>query len=193
MGGEINLERNFFEMYWSYYLSIERMIKNTSRYVCPSKFNKNTYSDEFMKIILLSCSEIDSILKLICKENNVVLKDKEYNMSIYAKVLEKQANIRQQSFSPKCETSNMSDAFICVPFEMLDSHKRYAGLKWWEDYQKLKHNRLDNAEVGNLKNAVYAITAHYILLRTMMDLLPENSGKEYVKKEYWSDYLVICV
>ncbi len=193
MVGEVILERCTFEMYWSYYLSIERMMKNTSQYVCPSKFNRNTYSDEFMKIILLSCSEIDSILKLICKENNVVLKDKEYNMSVYAKVLEKQADIRQQSFSPKCATSSINDFFICIPFEMLDSNKRYAGLKWWEDYQKLKHNRLDNAELGNLENAVLAITAHYILLRIMMDMLPENSGREYVKKEYWSDYLVICI
>ena len=44
-----------------------------------------------------------------------------------------------------------------------------------------------------MENAVCAITAHYILLRIMMDMLPENSGKEYVKKEYWSDYLVICI
>ena len=61
------------------------MMKNTSQYACPSKQNKNTYSDEFMKIILLSCSEIDSILKVICKENNVMLKDKDYNMYEYAK------------------------------------------------------------------------------------------------------------
>ena len=74
------LERNTFEMYWSYYLSIEKMMKNTSQYVTPSKQNSNTYSDEFMKIILLSCSEIDSILKVICKENGVVLDDKIYNM-----------------------------------------------------------------------------------------------------------------
>ncbi len=193
MGGGINLERNIFEMYWSYYLSIEKMMKNTSQYVCPSKFNKNTYSDEFMKIILLSCSEIDSILKLICKENNVVLNDREYNMSVYAKVLVNQGDIKKQAFSPKCATSSMNDFFICLPFETLDGNKKYAGLKWWEDYQKLKHNRLENAEAGNLENAVCAITAHYILLRIMMDMLPENSGKEYVKKEYWSDYLVICI
>ena len=187
------MERNTFEMYWSYYLSIEKMMKNTSQYVCPSKFNKNTYSDEFMKIILLSCSEIDSILKLICKENNVVLNDREYNMSVYAKVLENQDNIKKQAFSPKCATSSMNDFFICLPFETLDGNKKCAGLKWWEDYQKLKHNRLENAGAGNLENAVCAITAHYILLRIMMDMLPENSGKEYVKKEYWSDYLVICI
>ena len=187
------MERNTFEMYWSYYLSIEKMMKITSQYVCPSELNKNAYSDEFMKIILLSCSEIDSILKVICRENNVLLEDRKYNMSIYAKTLLSQKDIKDMAYSPQCATSSANKGIICFPFKDLDDKKLHAGLTWWKDYQKLKHNRLDNAELGNLENAVYAITAHYILLRILMDMLPENSGREYVKEKYWSDYLVICI
>jgi len=187
------VERNTFEMYWRYYLSIEKMMSNTAQYVCPSKMNENTYSDEFMKIILLSCSEIDSILKIICKENNVVLKDRKYNMSEYAKILINQDNIKESAYSPECATASIDDGIICFPFEDLDTTKPYAGLQWWEDYQKLKHDRLKNAELGNLKNAVYAITAHYVLLRILMNMLSEDSGREYVKEKYWSDYLIICV
>ena len=187
------MERNTFEMYWSYYLSIEKMMKITSQYVCPSERNKNTYSDEFMKIILLSCSEIDSILKVICKENNILLEDRKYNMSVYSKILLKQKDIKEMAYSPECATSSINDGIICFPFKDLDDKKLHAGLTWWRDYQKLKHNRLDNAELGNLENAVCAITAHYILLRIFMDMLPENSGREYVKEKYWSDYLVICI
>lgn len=187
------MERSTFEMYWRYYLSIEKMMKNTSQYVCPSKQNKNTYSDEFMKIILLSCSEIDSILKVICKENNVILKDKDYNMYEYAKVLEKQDDIKDWAFSPVCDTSNRDESFVYFPFKNLNPQKPYAGLSWWESYQKLKHNRVENAIIGNLENAVYAITAHFVLLRLLMEFLTERSSREYVQKEYWSDYLVICV
>lgn len=187
------MERITFEMYWRYYLSIEKMMKTTSQYVCPSEHNKNTYSDEFMKIILLSCSEIDSILKVICKEENIILEDRKYNMSVYSKILLKQTDIKEMAYSPECATSGINDGIICFPFKELDENKPYAGLTWWEDYQKLKHNRLDNAEIGNLENAVYAITAHYILLRILMDMLPKNSGREYVKDKYWSDYLMICI
>ena len=187
------MERSNFEMYWRYYLSIEKMMTNTSQYVCPSKQNKNTYSDEFMKIILLSCSEIDSILKVICKENNVILKDKDYNMYEYARVLEKQDGIKDRAFSPVCDTSSRDKFFVCLPFKNLDSQKPYAGLSWWEAYQKLKHNRVENAIIGNLENAVYAITAHFVLLRLLMGFLTERMSREYVQKEYWSDYLVICV
>ena len=69
------LDRTRFEYYWSYYLSIERMLEDTRRFVATSDENKNTYSDEFAKIILLSCSEIDSILKIICKLKGVEKKD----------------------------------------------------------------------------------------------------------------------
>jgi len=180
-------------MYWSYYLSIEKMMKNTSQYVCPSKNNRYTYSDEFMKIILLSCSEIDSILKVICKENNVLLDDKKYNMSVYSKVLLEQDDIKGWAFSPECSTSSRGGGIICFPFKDLNTDKPYGGLSWWKDYQKLKHNRLDNAEVGNLENAVYAITAHFILLRILMESLSEKSGRDYVIEKYWSDYLIICI
>ena len=73
------------------------MMKITSQYVCPSELNKNAYSDEIMKIILLSCSEIDSILKVICRENNVLLEDRKYNMSIYAKTLSSQKDIKDMA------------------------------------------------------------------------------------------------
>ena len=58
---------------------------------------------------------------------------------------------------------------------------------------KIKHIRVENAIIGNLENAVYAITAHFVLLRLLMGFLTERMSREYVQKEYWSDYLVICV
>ena len=187
------MERNRFEMYWRYYLSIEKMMKNTSQYVCPSYLNEKTYSDEFIKIILLSCSKIDSILKVIYREKNLHFDDKKYNMSVYAKALLKYDNIKEITYSPECDTSRIDQGILCCPFNDLDEMKPYAALSWWEDYQKLKHNRLENVEVGNLRNAVFAVTAHYILLRLLMEMLSEHSGKEYVLKHYWSNYLIVCL
>lgn len=187
------MERARFEMYWSYYMSVEKMLKNTSQYVSPSKLNENTYSDEFMKIILLSCSEIDSLLKVLCKHKNVNIDDKKYNMSVYAKVLLQYEMIKEMAYSPEHTTSINEKSIIMFPFKELSEKETYGGLSWWKDYQKLKHNRLENAERGTLKNAVAAISAHYIILRLLMDTLSESSGREYVKEHYWSDYLIICV
>ena len=53
------MSRDRFEIYWGYYLSIEKLLENTRQYMSPSYDNKDIYSDEFSKIILLSYSEVD--------------------------------------------------------------------------------------------------------------------------------------
>lgn len=82
------MERNTFEMHWSYYLSIEDMLQKTNQYLTYSANNQNTYSDEFTKVILLSCSEVDSLLKKLCEYKNISKKGKYYTMASYAIALQ---------------------------------------------------------------------------------------------------------
>lgn len=187
------LDRTKFEYYWSYYLSIEKMLKDTSRFVASSYENKNTYSDEFAKIILLSCSEIDSILKIICKLKGVEKKDNEYNMKIYVQVLSEIEDIKEIAYSPYPSTYIDERSLIVFPFKEIDKNKKYGGLSWWNTYQALKHNRLESAEKGNLYNAVSAVAAHYILMRTLIEFLYDYDGKEYVKEHNLSEYFIPCV
>ncbi|MGN0363652.1 MAG: hypothetical protein ACI4ET_12510 [Bilifractor sp.] len=187
------MERMRFEMYWSYYISIENMLKKTSQFVSPSKENEKTYSDEFAKIILLSCSEIDSILKLLCELNGIIRDEKKYNMNIYVEAISKIRMVTELAYTPKLYTSANEISLVVFPFKNLKMDKPYAGLDWWKDYQSIKHNRIENAECGNLYNAVSAVSAHYILVRALIEFLNENDGKEYVRRHNWSDYLIPCV
>ena len=187
------LDRTRFEYYWSYYLSIERMLEDTRRFVAASDENKNTYSDEFAKIILLSCSEIDSILKIICKLKGVEKKDSEYNMKVYVQVLSEVKNIREMAYSPDLSTYINEKSLIAYPFKEMDNYKKYGGLEWWSAYQALKHNRLESATVGNLYNAVSSVVAHYILIRILIEFLRDYDGKEYVDKHNISEYFIPCV
>lgn len=52
---------------WSYFLTLEQDLHNTSRFVEHCDSNFKTYSFEFYKIIQLSCAEIDSTLKELCR------------------------------------------------------------------------------------------------------------------------------
>jgi len=187
----VMLDRIRFEFYWSYYLSIEKMLRNTSQYVSPSRENKDTYSDEFAKIILLSCSEIDSILKSICKCKGIHLADKKYNMAVYAKVLVDFEEIKEIAYCPSANTSIKEKGLAVYPFKDLDKDKKWGNLNWWESYQLLKHNRIDNAERANLHNAVFSTSAYYMLLRLLIDFLDENSEtKDYINKHSVSEYLL---
>lgn len=187
------MKRMEFERYWSYYISIESMFKKTNQYVSHSEKNQDTYSDEFAKIILLSCSEIDSLLKTVCKYKNILSKEKYYNMFIYSKALIKIEYIKDLAFSTDPMTSMNEDSIVVFSFKELNTTQKHAGLSWWSDYQKLKHNRLENAELGNLHNAACALAAHYIILRTMVDFLDKYSGKDYVKENNHSNFWIPVV
>ncbi len=189
----MNIDRMTFEIYWSYYISIEKMLINTIQYVAPSNENKDTYSDEFAKIILLSCSEIDSILKLLCKLNGINLGNKQYNMFYYAKILEIDDEIKETTYAPGYVTT-IDEKFLTVtPFKNVNSKLKYGGLKWWENYQLLKHDRMKNAKKGSLNNALFSLSAHYILMRLLMNYLNEYSGADYVKEHNVSNFLIPCV
>jgi len=185
------MKRNTFEMYWSYYLSIEEMFRRTSQYISHTEDNQHAYSDEFTKIILLSCSEVDSLLKLLCSCKGVSKKGKYYNMSMYADVLQNTKDIKEYAYCT--QSSTVSHGVIVFPFKEICTTKQYGGLSWWSDYQSLKHNRLLNAKKGNLFNATSAVVAQYLILRFLIDFLDEYSGKEYVKEHNCSKFWIPVV
>ena len=52
---------------WYYYLSIEDDLSNTSKYIEPDG-QENVHSFEFAKLLILACTEIESVFKSICFE-----------------------------------------------------------------------------------------------------------------------------
>ena len=191
------MNRGKFEMYWSYYCSLENMLQKTNQYVAHADDNKLSFSDEFTKIVLLASSEIDSILELLCQLKHIQKSKKYYSMIDYAQALNKTLpnakNIFYQgslSFATHAETMEYNSGIIVEPFATLDLSKIHAGLEWWCDYQKLKHNRLESAKKGNLFNAISTVAALYILIRVLSDFLPRESGHDYIKENYVSKFLI---
>ena len=189
----MTIDRITFEVYWSYYKSIENMYINTTQYVSPSKTNSKTYSDEYAKIALLCGSEIDSILKLICKLEKIKPEKRDYSMNDYAKVIEKSEELKASCYSPRCMTTTKERLLIVAPFENIQIGVKYSNLEWWKNYQLLKHNRMKNAKKGNLETASSLLIAHYILIRYLINYLGKNYGIDYVKEHNVSTVLVICL
>ena len=52
---------------WNYFLMLESDLDNTSRYIEPSK-QEDVYSFEFAKLLILACTEVESVFKAICFE-----------------------------------------------------------------------------------------------------------------------------
>ncbi|MED4126515.1 hypothetical protein FHP05_14785 [Cerasibacillus terrae] len=185
------MNRSVFEMHWQYYLSIEKMLVKTNQYVTHSKKNKDAYSDEFASIILLSCSELDSLFRQLCDNYGIQSESKYFKMKDYARVIGKYFG-NDFGLATGINTIN-DDSIIIFPFEYIDATKPYANLKWWKDYQLIKHDRIKNVTKGNLLNAVNSVAAQFIILRELIEFIDDSNGKEYIRKNYWSEYWVPVV
>ncbi|QUR94614.1 hypothetical protein [Macrococcoides canis] len=186
------MERNKFSMYWAYYKSIENKLIATNQYVTHTKDNELCYSDEFISIILLSCSEIDSILKELLRNMKIPSKKKYYQMSDYASVLKELTTKGVETVSTSIHVYDYNHVRV-TPFEKLNASQKYGNLSWWEDYQAIKHDRIHNVEKGNLRNAVTILAAHFLIIRLLIQFIPAEQGQEYLYKETWSNYWIPAV
>lgn len=54
----------------------------------------------------------------------------------------------------------------CTPWDGLKIEPEYDSPLWWKEYQKIKHNRYNNFEKANLENALQAVGALFVLLKS---------------------------
>ena len=158
----------FCKHHWEYYLVLEKDFLATERYVSfelgdnylysqtsPTNVeNSLTFSNEYIKQYQTICSEIDVIMKSICREfgdtsaNN--MKD-GYTPTI----LHNWSIIKQQKVK-------MKDIEL-QPFLNWEQSPNYKCPDWWTPYNRVKHERVIHYKKANLKNLLNALAGLFIL------------------------------
>ena len=156
----------FCKLHWSYYLALEKDFLATERYVsfdlgdnyldasqtATDYGNSNVFFNEFIKQYQAICSEVDVILKSICKEleNASVSKMPQYTKL----VLKHWEDLPNQKVRMKA-----------IELEPLGNWKSnpHNFPNWWREYNSVKHDRLGNFKRANLKNVVNALAGLYTL------------------------------
>lgn len=147
----MGIQRDETSIHWNYFLAIEDDLERLSRYVDFSK-NDDTYSIEIARIFLSSCSEIDVILKQICKALNPDSNASSINQyfleisAVYPEICEFEVLL------PKHE----------LTLTPLSLWSRDNPPYWWQCHNKVKHHRHQYFEQANLKNCLNAVAAMYI-------------------------------
>lgn len=157
----------FCKLHWSYYLVLEKDFLDTERYISfelgdnylydshqvIDYGNSNTFSNEFVKQYQAICSEIDVILKSICRElGNTVANEMPQYTDL---VLNRWSNIPNQKVK-------MKDIEL-QPLKNWSSNPTYKSPDWWSPYNHVKHERITNFRKANLKNVANALASLYIL------------------------------
>lgn len=155
----------FCKCHWEYYLVLEKDFLKTEPYVSfelgdnylynsdsvENPENSLTFSNEYIKQYQAICSEIDVILKSICKELGDV---SSRDMLRYTNtILTNWNSIKMQKV--KMKTIELQ------PFLNWEKEPSYTAPDWWQPYNKVKHERLLNYREANLKNVVNALAGLY--------------------------------
>lgn len=158
----------FCKYHWEYYLVLEKDFLETERYVSfelgdnylynntsPADFgNSLTFSNEYIKQYQAICSEIDVLMKSICRElnNNSANNMKDGYTHI---ILNEWSGIKQQKVKMK--------SIELQPFINWEAAPNYNSPDWWTPYNKVKHERVANVKNANLKNVLNALAGLFVL------------------------------
>lgn len=158
---------DFCKYHWAYYLVLERDLLKVEQYISfelgnnylynkPTYFdaeNSNVFSNEFVKQYQAICSEIDVVLKTICKELANVSVD-NMKTGYTPIILQYWPDIVLQKVKIK--------DFELQPFVNWNQSP-YKSPDWWSLYNQVKHKRLSHYKNANLKNVLNALAGLYIL------------------------------
>ena len=178
-----------YKEYFDYYIELENDFFDTEAYVSIEEDNYKTYSIKYVKIYLSICSEIDCLLKEICRNldnSTTASKINEYYPII---------NIAFNNF--KSESVYYEKQKIeLYPWEEWEEGN---SPKWWQYYNKVKHQRMEEEpetnityyKYANLENVLNALAALYIVEQYYMYSynylneaeIPDIPNREYLTLE----------
>ncbi|MBN1981263.1 MAG: hypothetical protein JW795_07020 [Chitinivibrionales bacterium] len=139
-----------------YYLTLSKDIENVSRYIELCEDNYSVYSIELTRIMLTICAEIDVVAKQLCQKYEPKSKRNADNINCYRDILLKHI---PKITEIRVDINRYSLDF--VPWRSWDSQQNP---KWWNSYNKVKHQRHDSYKEANLGNVLNALAGLCVLV-----------------------------
>ncbi|PXY43573.1 hypothetical protein [Flavobacterium hydrophilum] len=139
-------------IHWNYFLAIESDFEKISRYVEFSEANNSTFSIELARIIMAGTQEIDGLMKKLCKL--IRPGSDPQNIKHYRDIIKQDLPIITEEIV-QIPRFGMSS----VPWLNWQSNDDNNSPDWWIANNNIKHNRTENFEQANLKNAYNCVGA----------------------------------
>jgi len=152
------------DLHWQYLETLDNDMDTISRYVDFTSDNFETYSIEFVRLILAFCSEIDVVAKILCEK--ISPSSKATSINQYRLIITKKY--------PKFHTLEIEIPKHNIQLkpwaEWGEDNKNPS---WWSSYNKVKHNRDRAYKQANLINTLNALSALFALLFYLDKKVPE--------------------
>lgn len=170
-------KRTSTEIYWDIFLSIEDDMIGVTKFFDRCIDNNHVYSIQFEKIILVSCSTIEHILKDMMSYNQI----KSKGIKNYIEMLRVHYPhiYRCKVYIPRFES-------MIEPFKDLERNDT-STIDWWKSYNKIKHDPTKGLSNATFDNATKSMAALYILIFYRSGIFGEGFDS-YASKFIYSDY-----
>lgn len=156
----------FLQNYWNYYLVLENRFINAVNYVALNSDNYNTYSFEFVNLILLIGSELDVTMKYL---SGISEGDRASIQNYADKILVEYPEI----LTREIKIQGMADT--CKPFEGWNVDHPADSLVGWNAYNSVKHGRVSNLKEAKLINVLNLLACLYVIENYVLkDVAEEN-------------------
>lgn len=140
-------------------LILLRRLTEVFLYIEPSRYSLNTYSHYLRDLLILSCTEFENQCRCILDAINLIHENKKlYNTKDYVK-LNTCCFLREYSVSYGTY-GNLQPFF---PFKDWDEGSPTQSIQWYQQYNNVKHNRLQAFSQATLEAVLNAIAANVIL------------------------------
>ncbi len=149
----MSIHRQQKNAHWPYYLSLESDVVGLSRYIEFDRENYGTYSTELARVLLATGSEVDALLKKLCK--------------LFSPNRSPNRIDRYKSIVIQHLPSIHKQKVVSRRFELaLRPWSNWSGdaqPDWWRAYNLVKHQRNLNFKEANLKNVLHSVAGLYLL------------------------------
>jgi hypothetical protein len=124
----------------------------------PDAENYDVFGAEIRNLLILACTEVEAHWKGVLKANRYSVTDDRYSTNDYVKLLPLM-RLDRYSFMLLRYPS-----VLATPFKDWDKTAPTASLKWYDAYNKVKHDREGNFKYATLRHAMHAVGACFIML-----------------------------
>lgn len=153
-------------LHWNYFLALESDLDRVSRYVEFTTDNYTTYSLEMAHLLLAAGSEIDVVLKGLCKKVNPTIK---------ASNIENYREILTPKFPKLCSMNVRIPRYNLgiIPWDNWQNNKKPC---WWDAYNKVKHERNKYYYKANLQYTIESLAGLFTSVLYLYQEEAENGS-----------------
>jgi hypothetical protein len=159
-GSSVDIKDNYSKIDFaiSSLFVLEKQLFDCMEYIPFIEENRQTISPKFIPIIMDACSLIDSIFFEMIEHKE----KKRFNLRQYSALFESELDLQKNN-----------SLFLISPVRSLAPFRGWTTKQplWWDAYNDLKHNRLNNYHVATFTNVVMALAGLHQLMACQIEFI----------------------